>query len=148
MIKLRNFNIADAFVLRQQKFHNLSIQEIQNMICDWNKHEFQGRYFEMFAIVRDDEIIGTISLYQLSNSVISIGPEVFLKFQRQGFGKQSVALALETCKSKGYKIVCQQVLAANSASIALHKSLGFETDEYCYKNQKGVDVYIFLKSLI
>ena len=147
MVKLRAFTIGDAEVLRQEHHHNMSIAEIKSMICDWNKLEFQGRYFEMFAIVNDDQIVGEISLYQLSESVISIGLEVFLKFQRQGLGKQAAILALQICKSKGYKIVCNQVLSDNSPSIALNKSLGFETDMYRYKNQKDKEVYLFLKSI-
>ena len=148
MIELRTFTIGDAEVLRQRHHYNMSIEEIKRMICDWNKLEFQGRYFEMFAIVNDEQIVGEISLYQLSESVISIGLEVFLKFQRQGFGKQAATLALQFCKSKGYKIVCNQVLVDNIPSIALNKSLGFETDMYRYKNQKNKEVFLFLKSIV
>lgn len=147
MVKLRTFTIDDAEILQQEHLHNMPIEEIENMICDWNKLEFQGKYFEMFAIVDDDKIVGEISLYQLSDSVISLGLEVFVKFRRQGFGKQAAVLALQICKSKGYRIVCNQVLSENIPSIALNKSLGFETDMYRYKNQKNKEVFLFLKPL-
>ena len=147
MVKLRNFTLGDAEVLRQEQHHNMSIEEIKSMICDWNKLIFKGKYFEMFAIVENDKIVGELSLYQLSDSVISIGLEVFLKFQRQGFGKQAATLALQICKNKGYRIVCNQVLSDNAPSIALNKSLGFETDMYRYKNQKGKEVFLFLKAI-
>ena len=147
MVTLRNFLVNDAAALQQEENYNMPIKEIQDMICDWNKYMFQGKYFEMFAILHDDTIIGTISLFQRSDSIISIGAEVFSRFRRQGFGKQAVSLVLEICKSKGYKIAYTQVLSNNAASIALNRSLGFETDNYCYINKKGKEVYIFLKSL-
>ena len=147
MVKLRHFTLGDAEVLRQEQHHNMSIEEIKGMILDWNKLDFKGKYFEMFAIVENDRIVGELSLYQLSDSVISIGLEMFLKFRRQGFGKQAATLALQICKSKGYRIVCNQVLSDNAPSIALNKSLGFETDMYRYKNQKGKEVFLFLKAI-
>ena len=147
MVKLRNFELGDASALQQERHRNMSIEEIKSMICDWNKLEYGGKYFEMFAIIVGDKIAGEISLYQLSDSVVSIGLEVFLRFRGQGFGKQAAMLALEMCSDKGYKIACHQVLSDNIPSIALNKSLGFETDMYRYKNQKNKDVYIFLKSL-
>lgn len=147
MVILRNFKNDDADVLR--KFHNanMSIKEIQDVINDWNKYKFQGKYFEMFAIINDEKIVGMISLYQHSSSVISIAPEVFSPFQKQGIGNQAMRVALETAKNKGYKIVAQQVRSDNVPSIALHSSLGFETDKYGYINKKENEIYLFLKSL-
>lgn len=147
MVKLRNFAIEDAEILRQEQHHNMSIEEIEGMICDWNKLEYKGKYFEMFAIVENERIVGELSLYQISDSVISIGLEIFSNFQRQGFGKQAVFLALQICQKKGYKIACNQVLSDNFPSIALNKSLGFETDMYRYINQQGKEVFLFLKAI-
>ena len=147
MVKLRNFTSDDVEVLRQEQYHNMSIEEIKSMICDWNKLDFEGKYFEVFAILHNDTIVGTISLFQRSDSIISLGAEVYSRFRGQGFGKQAGILALEICRAKGYKIAYTQVLTNNTASIALNKSLGFETDNYCYTNRKGNEVYIFLKSL-
>lgn len=147
MVILRSFNNADANVLQQFKHTNMSIKEIQDMICDWNTLEFEGKYFEMLAVENNGEIVGTISLYQHSDSVISIGPEIFPVFQRQGFGKAAMNLSLDVVKSRGYKIVVQQVQRNNIPSITMHKSLAFETDDYCYTNRKGKEVLIFLKPL-
>ncbi len=55
--------------------------------------------------------------------------------------------ALEIAESKGYKIVLQDIRSDNIASIALHQSLGFETDKYAYVNKKGNEVFLFLKAL-
>ncbi len=56
-------------------------------------------------------------------------------------------LAMKIAKNKGYKLVSQQIRVNNTASIALHKKLGFETDEYIYKNRHNNDVQIFIKLL-
>ena len=146
-VTLRSFNNADANVLQQFKYANMSIKEIQDMICNWNMHEYEGKYFEMFAVVNYSEIVGTISLYQHTDNIISIGPEIFKVFQRQGFGKAAMKLSLDVVKSRGYKIVVQQVQRNNIPSITMHKNLAFETDNYCYTNRKGKEVLIFLKPL-
>lgn len=147
MVELKNFTIDDAEALRQLHYGNMSIDSIRRMICYWNQFEYRGKYFEMYAVFVNDKIVGELSLYEHSESVVSIGLEVFSEFQRQGFGKQAVKSALQICRNKGYKIVCNQVRTDNEPSIALQKSLGFESDMYCYKNQKGTDVYLFLKAL-
>ena len=54
---------------------------------------------------------------------------------------------MEICGEKGYQIVYQQVRTDNLASIKLHRKVGFETDDYVYKNQRGHDVVLFFKSL-
>ena len=147
MIALRHFRCEDATVLQQFLYADTSIEEIQSMICDWSKYEYQGKYFEMFAIIHDGNIVGTVSLSEHSDNVVSIGEEVFSAYQRQGFGKKAMNVALEIAKDKGYKIVLQQVRSNNIPSIAMHKSLGFETDSYAYINKKGNEVFLFLKAL-
>lgn len=147
MIILRHFEESDAEVLKRLQSADMSIQAVRSMIRQWNTLEYQGKYFEMFAIVRDGEIVGQISLYHHSDSVVSVGPEVFSAFRRQGIGKSAMAAAMDIARGRGYKIACQQVRCDNLPSIALHESLGFETDGYGYLNKKGDEVFIFLKAL-
>ncbi len=147
MIALRHFRCSDAAALQQFLYSNMSITEIQSMIFDWNKCEHQGKYFEMFAITHNGNIVGAVSLSEISENVISIGPDVFSSYQRHGFGKKAMNIALEIAKDRGYKIILQQVRSNNIPSIALHKSLGFETNKYTYINKKGNEVFLFLKAL-
>lgn len=147
MIVLRNFSDNDAEMFQEKHSKHLSVEEIRAMFQKWNEKEYEGKYFEMFAIVKDAEIIGRISLYQHSESVVSCGPEIFGEYRRQGFAKEAMLLAMDIAKSKGYKVVQQQICTDNVASIALHNSLGFETDEYVYRNKKGNEVLIYLKAL-
>ena len=148
MIVLRNFVDDDAATFQEKHSKHLSIEEIRDMFRKWNVKEYEGKYFEMFAIVRDKEIVGRISLYQHSENEVSCGPQIFEEYRRQGLAKEAMTLALDIAKSKGYKIVLQQIRVDNVASIALHNSLGFETDEYVYRNKKGNEVCIYLKSLV
>lgn len=147
MISLRNFSNDDAESFRQKNNMNISLDEIRALFAKWNEKTYAGKYFEMFAIVKNDEIVGSISLYQHSESIISCGPEVFESYRRQGIGREAMLLAMNLAKNMGYKAVTQQISRSNTASIALHNKLGFETDEYIYKNQKGTDVSIYIKLL-
>ena len=147
MITLRNFLDGDAPIFQEKHSKHLSIEEIRDMFRKWNVKEYEGKYFEMFAIVKDEEIVGRISLYQHSENVISCGPEIFEGYCRLGFAKEAMMLAMDIAKSKGYKVVMQQIRADNVASIALHNSFGFETDGYVYTNKKGNEVLIYIKVL-
>ena len=147
MIILRNFVISDALSLQKISYSDLSVEEIESLICKWNEKQVNDKYFEIFAILLDEKIVGTISLYQHSKDVISIGPEIFEVYRQQGLAKEAMMLACSIAKEKGYKIVSQQIRTNNIASIALHSSLGFETNGSTYINGKGNQVAIYLKYL-
>ena len=147
MVLLRNFISDDAEEFQQKKSMNITLDEIKAMFAKWDEKVHEGKYFEMFAVIKDGEIVGSISLYQHSKSVVSCGPEVFDAYRKQGFGREAMLLAMDIAKNKGYRVVSQQIGRNNSASIALHNKLGFETDEYIYRNKKGNEVLIYLKAL-
>lgn len=71
-----------------------------------------------------EEIVGCVSLYQHTNSVISLGIEVFPPYRQRGYAFYGVSLALDYAKEKGFRIAVAQVRNNNHASIALHKKLG------------------------
>ena len=147
MVLLRNFCIEDSVILYQQNRFQMSPDAIQKMITEWNTKLFNNKYYEMFAIINENRIVGTLSLYEHSSSVISIGPEIFSEYRQQGYAFQAMETAITIAKGKGYKIVSQQIRTNNIASLKLHVKLGFETDNYVYKNRRGNDVLIFLKNL-
>lgn len=148
MISLRNYIDDDAELFQKYSYKNMTIEDIKKLFAEWNSKVYQGRYFEMFAILNGQEIIGSISLYQHSANVISYGLEIFDCYRKQGFGRQAMNIAFDIAKTKGYKIVLQQIRIDNRASVALHHSLGFETDGYAYRNKKGNEVSIYLKLLV
>ncbi len=144
---LRNFTEDDADILQAYRYTNCSVDEVRAMISEWSTKVIDNKYFEMFAIIYDEQLVGMISIYQHSEHIIGCGPVIFEGYKKQGFGYQAVQLALDIAESKGYEIASAQIKSDNAASIALHKKLGFETNFYPYKNKKGNDVYIFLKKL-
>ena len=147
MITLRRFAIEDAPSL-QERYSSLSREQIEKMICEWNSGQFGGKYFEMLAIISGGRIVGTISLYEHSSKVVSIGPEVFEPYRKNGYGREAMLNAFKIAADREYKIVSQQIRTDNAASIALHLSLGFETSGAVYTNAKGNQVAIYLKSLL
>ena len=146
MISLRSFIYDDIDLLHEYGYGNMTRQEIKKLIDTWNNKEHEGKYFEMFA-VEDKEVVGFVSLYQLSESVVSCGPEIFQPNRQKGYGFRAVSEALKIAEDKGYKIALAQIRKDNAPSIALHKKLGFETDGSEYINKKGNSVVIYLKSL-
>lgn len=147
MVTLRHFGAADAAALRENMYSGMTEDEICRLIEDWNSLEYRGKYFEMFAIEEDGALAGTISLYHHSESAVSLGPEVFPGYRGRGIGKAAMRSAMEKARERGYRLILQQVRCDNAPSIALHKSLGFETDGCGYKNRRGHDVLLFWKLL-
>ena len=147
MISLRNFTNDDAEAFQQKQRINISLDEIKAMFAKWEDKMYAGKYFEMFAVMNDGEIVGLISLYQLSKSVVSCGPEIFEDYRKQGIGREAMLLAMDIAKNMGYKVISQQIGRDNEASIALHNKLEFETDGYIYRNKKGNEVLIYVKPL-
>ncbi len=89
-----------------------------------------------------------ISMWERSEGIVSIGPEIFEPYRRQGYGRRALALCLERAKGNGYKVVVQQIRENNIASRALHASLGFETDGNLLTNRHGNTVLIYVKVLM
>ena len=100
----------------------------------------------MFAIVEGDNIVGTVSLHQHNNYIISAGPEIFTEYRRKGYAFEAIEQAYEYAKKRGYKIATAQIRKDNIASLKLHKKLGFVLD--CEMiNKRGNEVYIYIKLL-
>lgn len=148
MVTLRNFSESDAKIVQKMRFKNMSLEDIIELFRKWNELEYESRYYEMFAVLYKQNIVGQISLYQHSQTVISCGPEIYDNYRKQGYAVEAMTVAMDIAKEKGYRIVMQQVRTDNVASIALHQRLGFETDGYVYQNKKGNEVVIYIKALM
>lgn len=146
MITLRHFENKDSLILKKYKFNDKTLDEIADIINKWQELEYNGKYFEMFAVCNEDRVVGNISLYQHGDYIISIGPEIYAEFRRQNLAYEGMKRALNLAREKGYKIVSAQIRTDNSASINLHKKLGYILDGE-YINKKGNPVYIYLKLL-
>ena len=146
MLTLRKFEVMDTEIIASRL--NLDLDGAKNLINEWNTHIFNGNYFEMFAIINNDTVVGMISMYEHSKSVISIGPEIFEEYRRQGFAKSAMEKVISIAQRKQYAIVLQHVRINNEASIKLHESLNFEKDNSIYKNKRGNDIYLYLKCIL
>jgi len=146
MIFLRNFTRDDISVLQKNGYNKYSYNEICDLVDKWQTDKtFNNLYFKMFAIVSNNEIVGSASLYQRSNSIISCGIEIYHNYRRKGYATTVYSQLL--AKQKGYKIAAAQVRVDNIASIALNKKLEFECENSEYINKKGNKVYYFIKTI-
>jgi len=147
MITLRHFTENDAELLQANQLYGKSKEDILSLINEWKTNSYNGKHFEMLAVVNDTMVVGSISLHERSPSVASIGAEIFADQRRHGYATDAMRLLLTYAKEKGYKIIQQQVRTDNLPSRKLHEKLGFETDEYVYANRKGHDIVLYLKAL-
>ena len=144
MISLRPFTAHDAAGIRQNQYPEIPISDIQRMIAEWETRSYQGKRFEMYAITVDDVVVGSVSLYERTKSVASIGVEVYPSERRNGYASEVMKLIINRVRTLGYRVILNQVRTDNEASIVLHKRLGFETDGTVYRNAKGNDVFLYL----
>lgn len=147
MVSIRLFADNDVDTLQTNLYPDMRAEEIRDMVREWNSGSYQGKRFEMFAVLRGEEIVGTVSLYALSKSVASIGAEVFEPYRRSGYAYEANLLLLDHAKELGYRVILNQVRTDNAASIRLNEKLGFETDRYVYRNKKEHPVFLFIKAL-
>ena len=125
MILLRNFADDDAIEFQQKHNAKMSIDEVKILITKWQEKEFANKYFEMFAIIKDNEIVGMISLYQHSATVISCGPEIFERYRKQGIGQALVQGLVNHLQQNNVIALLLEVRVSNHPAISLYEKLGF-----------------------
>ena len=143
MIELRPISKEYTEILSDK--YNMSLEDINKLITQSDSELFEDKYFKMFVIMIAELIVGTISIYEHSANVVSIGPDIFEEFRQRGYATEAMKAIMDIAKAKGYKIVSQQIRTNNFASIALHTKLGFETDNCIFKNRNDNEVIIYLK---
>ena len=95
MVTLRHFVQEDVAFIHNNLYSDMTESEIMGMITEWNSCAFQGHYFEMFAVMSDNGIVGNVSLYEHSRNVASVGMEICND---------------ERGKGSAYRIPCLQLL--------------------------------------
>ena len=145
MITLRKVSFDDAGIITSRG--RMPKDDAIKMIEQSSAGSIDGRFFEAYVARDGETVVGLVTLYGHTPSVVSIGPEVFEEYRRRGHGTSAMQAAIEIAGSKGFKIVFQQVRTDNVASNKLHVGLGFETDNDIYKNRKQNDVCFYLKSI-
>ena len=125
--------------------YNMSLEDINKLITQSDSELFENKFFKMYVIMIAELIVGTISIYEHSANVVSIGPDIFEEYRQCGYTTEAMKAIMDIAKAKGYKVVFQQIRTNNTASIALHTKLGFETDNCIFKNKNDNEVSIYLK---
>lgn len=70
----------------------MSPEAIESMITQWDTKSYHNRYFEMFAVMNEGETVGQLSLYEHSDSVISIARYDSYRIQAEGMDEQVVGI--------------------------------------------------------
>ena len=122
MISLRNFTLDDSIEFQQKRRLHMPLEEIKAMFAQWEEKTHEGKYFEMFAIIKDEKIVGMISLYQHSASVISCGPEIFECYRKQGIAVEAMILAMDIAKNNNIKAQTKTVIAGGNNASQIHKA--------------------------
>lgn len=104
-----------------------------------------GRHvrFFLFDTAHPNEIIGTVSFSNITNGSVNsctIGYKIDQKYQRQGYGRRMLTMALKIMvTSCSLHRIEAYISPDNTASIALAKTLGFisEGTAYAYVRLNG-----------
>ena len=128
--------------------YNMSLESTSKLIMQSSSELYEDKFFKMFVVLNEQVCVGMISLYEHSSSIVSIGPDIFKKYRQRGYATEAMKAAMDIARAKGYKIVCQQIRTNNNASIKLHTKLGFETDNYVFRNRNNNEIVLYIKSLI
>ncbi len=139
--------LTDVELFDDTQYSNLTCAERERLVLDSNSERCNGKYFKFFILRRQGVAVGFMNLCGVSDSVISIAPEIFLKYRRKGYAFEGLQLALNYAKQRGYKIAfAGSIHATNVASCKLHEKLGFEFIKSSY-NKRGEEIKIFIKVL-
>jgi RimJ/RimL family protein N-acetyltransferase len=140
MIRLRKFELEDAIPLQEALYPNMPVSKVREIIAQWNEGAFDGKRFEMMAVMLDESVAGYVSLYQQEADSVSFGVEIAPCYRCRGIATVAGGLAISIAAEEGYRKVVSQVRQDNAASVALHKKLGFVQTEATV-NRKGNPVF-------
>lgn len=114
--------------------------ELQPMLKESMARQHEGRYYEQFAIVADECMVGLASLYAHVDGTVSEGIEIFGTFRRCGFAAKAIMLLKDRARQEGYRVLTAQVRTDNDASLALHERAGFTVGR-TFVNKRGHEVH-------
>ena len=144
MVSIRHFEYGDWQTLKDN-YADIPKEDIIKMIDDWNALNYNGNYFEMFAVDYDGKTVGAVSLYNQGNEM-EVGPFIFQEQRGKGYGLEAVRLVLEKAKNYGCKTAVAHIRKDNIPSLGLHEKLSF-TFRREYVNSKSSEMIELLKKL-
>lgn len=145
MIALSSMAPSDAALLQDLPYASMPPEAMQQMLSASAAKTYNGAHFELLAVMDGNRCVGVINFCG-SGETVSCAPDIKPQFRKRGFGTAAVSLALEYAKTLGYTKAAAQVRQDNTASIALHRKLGFSLVSE-FVNRKGQPVYAFEKAI-
>ena len=79
-----------------------------------------------FFILLDGQHAGGITVHSIRDDSFSYGIAITPHVRRKGIAKAALPLLFDIMKQKGFARAVVQIAPDNAASLALHRSLGFE----------------------
>ena len=156
MLSFRSLRDDDCnFILQHWVGHSIifrenDITQLLSKISKMNTKTHNGNYYEIFGILSDDVLVGTISFYQresdLHENAVYLGIEIDEKNRMKGFATEAIKMAAKLAKEKGYKKMYSQAALSNIASVKLHKKCGFDIINKTLSS-RGREVYNYVKIL-
>lgn len=135
---------ADLSVLAY--YHQCQVEDLQPMLEESCAQCHEGRYYEQFSVWMNGCLVGGVSLYAHDADTVCNGVEIFPPFRQCGFAKTALMQLSDIARERGYTVQTAQVRTNNTASIALHTSLGMTAGEP-WINRNGNEVVTFRKTL-
>lgn len=78
-----------------------------------------------FFILSDGRHAGGITVHSIEEHAFSYGVAIAPAMRRKGTAKAALPLLFERMAARGFSLVQVQIALENTASLALHRSLGF-----------------------
>lgn len=143
--------ILQHWVGKSSIFHENDRNQLLSKIRDINTKTYDGRYCEMFGILSDNTLVGTISFYQRESDVaensVYFGIEIGEENRMKGLATNATLMAFKLAKEMGFEKMYSQVGLYNEASLKLHAKCGFEIIEKTVSKRSGREVYNYVKVL-
>ena len=80
-----------------------------------------------FFILKDGAHAGGITVHSIEGGCFSYGIAVAPAMRRRGVARAALPLLFDEMKRRGLSCAVVQIAPENAASLALHRTLGFET---------------------
>jgi len=137
--------VGKSSVFRQ----GLSEDELHSTIQKMNTKMHNGNYYEIFGVLDNDVLVGTFSFYQREGDIpedaVYFGIEISEENRRKGFAAETVLMAFELAREKGYKKIFSRARVDNIASVNLHEKCGFLIVEK-NRSKAGHEVYDYAEN--
>lgn len=138
--------LAEADLPVLAYYHCCTAEDLLPMLEESRAQCHEGRYYEQFAVQMNGCLVGGVSLYAHDAETVCNGVEIFPPFRQCGFAARALTLLSDIARERGYTVQTAQVRTNNTASIALHRSLGMTAGEP-WINRNGNEVVTFRKTL-